>query len=59
MMEFLRPIPDRCSGETLGFRAARFLDDEFFWYDLTNLFEADPRYGPRVRDAQGQYREAS
>lgn len=34
-LEFLQPILDRCSGETPGFRAARFLWEEPFWYYLT------------------------
>ena len=59
VLEFLRPILDRCSGETLGFRAARFLDNETFWYYLTNVFGGGARYMLKVRDAQGQYREAT
>jgi hypothetical protein len=59
VLEFLRPILDRCSGETLGFRAARFLGNEPFWYYLTNLFGAGTQYMLRVRDAEGQYREVA
>jgi hypothetical protein len=58
VLEFLRPILDRCSGETLGFRAARFLWNEPFWYYMTNLFGSGD-YTLRVRDAQGEYREAA
>ena len=30
--EFLRPILDRCSGETIAFKAARFTGNQAFWY---------------------------
>jgi hypothetical protein len=59
VLEFLRPILDRCSGETLGFRAARFLWEEPFWYYLTNLFGADTPYLLQLRDVQGHDREVT
>ena len=59
VLEFLRPVLDRCSGETLGFRAARFLWNEPFWYSLTNLFGAGAEYLLTVRDAEGQSREVT
>ncbi len=43
-MKFLAPVLDRCSGETPGFRATRFLHDEPLWYYLTNLFVAGQQY---------------
>ena len=58
-LDFLRPILDRCSGETLGFRAARFIEDEPFWYYLTNLFGAGTPYTLKLRDARGQEREVA
>jgi len=58
VLEFLGPILGRQSGETLGFRASRFLWNEPFWYYLTNLFGAGAQYTLRLRDAEGQYREA-
>ena len=58
-MEFLRPILDRCSGETVQFRAANFIGDEPFWYYLTNLFGAGTPYLAKIRDTRGQDREAA
>ena len=57
VLEFLRPILDRCSGEMLAFRAARFIGNEPFWYYLTNLFGGPGEYMLKVRDAEGQERE--
>ena len=57
VLEFLRPILDRCSGELLAFRAVRFLWDEPFWYYLTDLFGGDARYMLSLRDPDGQQRE--
>jgi hypothetical protein len=56
-MDFLRPVLDRSSGETLGFRVACFLEEEPFWYYLTNLFGAGTPYRLKLRDAQGRDRE--
>jgi hypothetical protein len=57
-LEFLRPILDRCSGETLGFRAQRFLVNEPFWYYLTNLFSTAGPFTIRVRQPSGQVHDA-
>jgi hypothetical protein len=57
IVEFLSPILDRSSAETSGFRAARFLGDELFWYYLTGLFN-DATYTLKLRAADGQIREA-
>ncbi len=59
VLEFLRPILDRQSGEMLAFRAARFLGNEAFWYYMTNLFAAGQRYMLRLRDPQGKYQEVA
>lgn len=58
VLEFLRPILDRCSGETLPGRVARFLWNEPFWYYLTNVFGGATPYIVKVRDAQGQIHES-
>ena len=57
--DFLRPVLDRCSGETLAFRAARFIDQQPFWYYLTNLFGAGATCTLTLRDARGDSREAA
>ncbi len=57
-MEFLRPILDRCSGETAAFRSARFVADESFWYFLTNLFGSEQGYRLKIRDAGGEERDS-
>lgn len=41
ILQFLAPILERCSGETLGFRASRFTGGQAAWYRLTELFHAD------------------
>jgi hypothetical protein len=33
--EFLRPVLERCSGETEVFKAARFVGMQFFWYKFS------------------------
>ena len=58
MLEFLRPILERCAGETLGFRAARFVGSEPFWYYLTNLFGSTTPYTLTLRDVEGRQRDA-
>ena len=56
--EFLRPILDRCSGETIVFRAHRFTGNQPFWFYLTNVFGAGTPYRLGLRDAAGNAREA-
>ncbi len=58
-MEFLRPILDRCSGETIVFRAHRFTGNQPFWFYLTNLFGASDPYRLGLRDAGGNPRETA
>jgi hypothetical protein len=52
--EFLRPILQRCSGETLVFKAARFTSEEGFWYYLTKLLGNAESLALTLRDEQGQ-----
>jgi hypothetical protein len=58
VLEFLKPILDRCSGETPAFRAARLIGNASFWYYLTNLFGAETEYRLKLRDAEGESHEA-
>jgi len=58
VLDFLRPILDRCSGETLAYRTSQFLSDELFWYYLTNLFTGSGSYTLKFLDTNGQLREA-
>jgi hypothetical protein len=55
--EFLAPILDRCSGETLAFKAARFTDDQQFWYCFSSLCGSAQSLTFRLRDGQGRERE--
>jgi hypothetical protein len=57
VLEFLRPILDRCSGETLVFRAARFLEQQQMWYYLSNLFGSAPLYRLKLRLPSGIERQ--
>ena len=57
VMQFLQPILERCSGETLGFRAARFVASEPFFYYLTGLFDRNPSYRLTLLTASGESRE--
>jgi hypothetical protein len=52
--DFLRPILDRCSGETQAFRATRFLARQQFWYWHTNLFADRPSFKVKLRTPQGE-----
>jgi hypothetical protein len=57
MVDFLRPILDRCSGETLTFKASRFTGDQAFWYSFTSLLGSAPSIKLSLRDAQGKESE--
>ena len=59
VLEFLRPILDRSSGELASFRASRFLKNEPFWYYLTNLFGEAPSFQTTVRGTDGQSRDVT
>jgi hypothetical protein len=59
VVEFFRPILDRCSGETLPFRMSIFTADEALWYYMTNLFGGSTPHRIQVRDAGGQSREVA
>lgn len=52
--EFLKPILDRCSGETLAFKAVRFTSKQSFWYSFTNLLASTESLKLRLRDARGK-----
>jgi hypothetical protein len=51
--KFLQPILDRCSGETIVFKAARFTGDQAFWYSLCRLCGSAPSLMLKTRDARG------
>ena len=55
--EFLRPILDRCSGETEVFKAARFTDNQFFWYNLSRLCRSAVSLRLKLRDGEGKESE--
>lgn len=57
--EFLRPILDRCSGETLAFKAVRFTSKQPFWYSFTNLLGSTESLKLRLRDARGKESDQS
>jgi hypothetical protein len=57
--EFLRPILDGCSGETLAFRAARFTGSQPFWFYLTNLFGSAQTVPLLLRDRDGNQRQVT
>ncbi len=52
--EFLSPILDRCSGETLAFRSVRFTARQTFWYSFSNLYGSAESLSLELRDAQGK-----
>jgi hypothetical protein len=55
--KFLRPILDRCSGETIVFKAARFTSNQAFWYSLCRLCGSASSLALKTRDARGAERE--
>ncbi len=55
--EFLRPILDRCSGETEVFKAACFTDNQFFWYNFSRLCGSADTLTLKLRDSDGKERE--
>lgn len=57
VMEFLSPILDRCSGETLAFKADRFNNQQPFWYCLSNLCGSAQSLALELRDAKGKMSE--
>ncbi len=52
--EFLSPILDRCSGETLAFKTVRFTSKQTFWYSFSNLCGSAESLSLELRDAQGK-----
>jgi len=57
--EFLRPILDRCSGETLVFKTVRFTHNQAFWYSFSGLLASTPALSLVLRNAQGKQSERS
>jgi hypothetical protein len=55
--EFLRPILDRCSGETEIFKVSRFTDNPFFWYGFSRLCGRADSLNLKLRDAKGKESE--
>lgn len=55
--EFLRPILDRCSGETMAYRATHFTNDQYFWFYLANLFRSAEPLRLTLRDTEGRERQ--
>jgi hypothetical protein len=55
--EFLAPILDRCSGETLTFKAVRFAGNQQFWYCFSNLCGSAQSLTFKLRDKQGNERD--
>ena len=53
---FLKPALDRNSGETLAFKAARFVGNQVLWFYMTDLFR-DDSYTLKLRDEAGAERE--
>ena len=56
IVSFLKPALDRNSGETLAFKAARFVGSQELWFYMTDLFR-DDSYTVKVRDEAGADRE--
>jgi len=57
--EFLRPILDRCSGETLVFKAVRFAHNQAFWYSFSGLLASTSSLSLKLRNAQRKQSERS
>lgn len=55
--EFLRPILDRCSGETEIFKVSRFTENPFFWYGFSRLCGRAASLDLKLRDAGGKESE--
>lgn len=55
--EFLSPILDRCSGETLAFRATRFIYGQPFWYGFSDLCGPSESMTLRLSDSRGKESE--
>jgi hypothetical protein len=54
MIECLRPILDRCSGETVAFKVSQFVDDQTFWYSFCKLYVSPAPLTLGLRDGQGK-----
>ena len=54
IVEFLQPILDRISGETLAYKASCFTGEQAFWYSFSNVCGSGESLTVKVRDAQGK-----
>ena len=59
IQEFLSPILDSCSGETLVFKANRFTNIQTLWYSFSGLLASTPSLDLVLRDSQGKRSERS
>lgn len=55
--EFLSPILDRISGETLAWKVDCFTDAQGFWYSFSNVFRSEKPVAIGLRDRQGHESE--
>ena len=55
--EFIRPILDRISGETLVWKAERFTESQAYWYAFSNLCDSAESLTLKLRDYGGTERE--
>lgn len=53
IQEFLKPILDCCSGETLAFKVSRFAWFQAYWYNLTDLCSSARALVVVLRDGKG------
>ena len=52
ILEFLRPILDRISGETLAFKANMFAANQAFWFSFSNIFGGVETLSLTLRDVE-------
>ena len=58
-VEFFRPILERCSAETMLYKATRFVEGQSFWLSMSKLFDGASSYRLKLRDMQGHESEAA
>ncbi|MFA6584693.1 MAG: S41 family peptidase, partial [Elusimicrobiaceae bacterium] len=51
---FINPVLDRCSGELLAFKAARFTNRQGFWWWLSKLFSETDKFETVFLDKNGR-----
>jgi hypothetical protein len=59
IQDFLKPILNRCSGETMIYRSARFAEHQSFYFSFTKVFNSTEPYRLGLRDAAGQERNVT